>query len=70
MADIVPGNQPAGIFILKEATMTRTSTKVNQIIPGGWKASLTGRLFVEMVILANGDLGADFTTPRIRLRTK
>jgi hypothetical protein len=35
MADTVPGNQPAGIFILTEAIMTRISTKVNQIIPCG-----------------------------------
>ena len=70
MADTVPGNQPAGIFILTEAIMTRISTKVNQIIPCGWKASLTGHLFVEMVTLASGDQGAGFTTPWLQLRTR
>jgi hypothetical protein len=70
MADTVPGNQPADIFILKEAIMTRTLTKVNQIIPGGWKASLTGHLFVKMVMLASGDHGAVFTTLWLQLGTR
>ena len=55
MADTAPGNQPADIFILKEAILTRTSSKANQIIPGGWKASLTGHLCVEMAMLAKDE---------------
>ena len=67
MADTAPGNQPADIFILKEAIMTRTSSKANQIIPGGWKASLKGHLCAEMAMLASGDHGAGFTTPWLQL---
>ena len=70
MADTVHGNLPADICILKEAIMKRRSSKVNQIIPGGLKASLTGHLFVEMAMLASGDHGAGFTTPWLKLRTR